>query len=53
MRTFVRCLAVIGSGAPALAAFAAVVAPAVSSAQCGNGWWDPLANVCRPVLPPA
>jgi hypothetical protein len=27
-----------------------IATPAVSSAQCANGeWWDPTANVCRPL----
>jgi hypothetical protein len=26
--------------------------PAVSSAQCDNGRWDPVANVCRPSSAP-
>lgn len=36
-------------------AFTAVVTPAVSPAQpivpnCENGWWDPVANTCRPPI---
>jgi hypothetical protein len=52
MRSFVRRLAVIGWAAPAMVAFATAVTPAVSSAQCDNGWWDPVANVCRPLVVP-
>ena len=51
MRKFVRRFAaVIGVAFSSLAA-SGVGTPAVGSAQpldCGNGWWDPVANVCRP-----
>jgi hypothetical protein len=37
-----------------LASITAVILarPAVSSAQCDNGWWDPIANACRPSSAP-
>jgi hypothetical protein len=51
MRKFVRRLAaVIGAALASLTALA-VWTPAVGTAQpldCGNGWWDPVGNVCRP-----
>jgi hypothetical protein len=50
MRDFVRRLAAVSGAALAPLAFA-VASPGISSAQppnCGNGWWDPVANVCRP-----
>src|SRR5882672_5960639 len=51
MRKSVRRLAAVIGVALTPLATVALANPAVSSAQpldCGNGWWDPVANVCRP-----
>jgi hypothetical protein len=50
MRKFVRRLAT--GTVVALASLAMTVAtPGISSAQCENGWWNPLTNVCEPTPP--
>ncbi len=50
MRTFVRQLLPVVVMALAPMAAVTIATPAVSSAQCANGeWWDPTANVCRPL----
>ncbi len=51
MRKSVRRLAAVIGVALTPLATVALANPSVSSAQpldCGNGWWDPVANVCRP-----
>ena len=51
MRKFGRRLAAGTTAALAAMAFVTIAAPAVSSAQCDNTqWWDPVANVCRPLV---
>jgi hypothetical protein len=56
MRKSVRRLAAVIGVALTPLATVALANPAVSSAQpldCGNGWWDPVANVCQPpAVPP-
>lgn len=53
MRTLIRRMAVVFAAALVPFAFAAIVTPAVSFADCQNGqWWDPAANVCRPPVGP-
>jgi hypothetical protein len=52
MGKFIRRLAVVIVSALAPMAFVALVTPGVSSAACDNGWWwDPVANVCRSLVP--
>ncbi|MFA5709426.1 hypothetical protein [Mycolicibacterium sp.] len=53
MRKTLQRAAITAVAAFAPLAFTAVVAPAVGSAvpvvpNCENGWWDPVANMCRP-----
>ena len=53
MSKFIRRVAGVVAVALAPMAYVTVVSPGVSSAQCGWGsWWDPVADVCRPVVPP-
>ena len=56
MRSLVSRLTAIVVLAVAPIAVVTITTPAVSSAQpldCEPGqWWDPTANVCRPVIPP-
>ncbi|MDT5102980.1 MAG: hypothetical protein QOI25_493 [Mycobacterium sp.] len=50
MRTFVCRLVPVALMALAPMAAVTIATPAVSSAQCANGeWWDPTADVCRPL----
>ncbi len=50
MRMFVRRLVVAAVIAFASMAAVTIATPAVSSADCADGeWWDPTANVCRPL----
>ena len=54
MSKFIRRVAGVVAVALAPMAYVTVVSPGVSSAQCDWGdWWDPIANVCRPIVPPA
>jgi hypothetical protein len=50
------CRLAVGVGAPLASLTASAVwTPTVGSAQpldCWNGWWDPVANVCRRLIPP-
>jgi hypothetical protein len=53
MRKLLRRLAVLSMLAWTSMAFVTVATPGVSSADCGWGWWDPVANECRPwAVPP-
>jgi hypothetical protein len=56
MRKLVRRLAVVVGAALASLTALAVWTSGLGSAQpldCGNGWWDPVANVFRPpAVPP-
>jgi hypothetical protein len=50
MKRIGRHLAVVITAALAPMAYVAVATPAVSWADCdNNSWWDPAANVCRPL----
>ncbi len=50
MRTVVGYLVPIIMVALASMAAVTIATPAVSSAECADGqWWDPTANVCRPL----
>ena len=50
MRTFVRHLVAVVMMVLASMAAVTIATPAVSSADCAGGeWWDPTANVCRPL----
>ena len=50
MKTFGRRLAVGATAALASMAYVAISAPAVSWADCdSHSWWDPVANMCRPL----
>jgi hypothetical protein len=51
MRKFIRRLATGIVVALALIGMVTVAPPGVSLAECENGWWNPLANMCEP-LPP-
>src|SRR3954449_10159842 len=51
MRKFIRRLATGIVVALALIGMVTVATPGVSLAECENGWWNPLANMCEP-LPP-
>jgi hypothetical protein len=52
VRKTLHRLAVVSAVVLAPLAAVTVATPAVSSAQCANGsWWDPVANVCRPLVP--
>ena len=51
MRKFARRLLVGATAAFASTAFVTIVTPAVSFADCDNTqWWDPVANLCRPLV---
>jgi hypothetical protein len=56
MSMFVRRVAGVVAVALAPMTYMTAVSPAISSAEpqdCGPGnWWDPGANMCRPLLPP-
>jgi hypothetical protein len=53
MRMLIRRMAVIFAAAIVPFAFATIVTPVVSFADCQNGqWWDPVANACRPPVGP-
>ena len=50
MMRFVLRLVSAAMAALATMAAVAIVTPAVSKADCAGGeWWDPTANVCRPL----
>ena len=52
MRKYVSRLAVVIASAIASMAFVTAVSPGVSSADCDSDqWWDPVGNVCRPLVP--
>jgi hypothetical protein len=51
MKSFGRRLAVGAAAAMAPMGFMTIATPAVSSAACNNTeWWDPVGNVCRPLV---
>lgn len=53
MSKSIRRMASVAAVALAPMAYVTVVSPSVSWADCAWGdWWDPVANVCRPVVPP-
>ena len=51
MSKFVRRLATGIVVALAPMTIVTVATPGVSSAQCENGWWNPLVNACEPTPP--
>ena len=54
MKKTLRRLGVVSAVVLAPMAAVTVATPGISSAQCDNGsWWDPVANICRPLFPMA